>query len=157
MTATKIALLAGAAVVVAGGLALVIKNSSTSSNEGHGTIAAPAPVATVQGGPLNPFTHVASIPASVDPSTIRFEKLKSVELASRTSTSMDPNCKDKQFREPDGSNCEQVKVEEKVKAIEALYSYNGTVMSAGESVPAGTTSRCISSRKKWRPTGRPTS
>jgi hypothetical protein len=136
MTATKIALFAGAAVVVAGGLALVIRNSSTSTSDGHGTIAAPAAsMAVKQSDQLNPFTHVASIPANVDPSTIRFEKLKTVELASKTSTSTDPNCKDKQFREPDASNCQTVKVEEKVKAVEAMYSYNGTVISAGESVP----------------------
>jgi hypothetical protein len=135
MTATKIALFAGAAVVVAGGLAWVIRNSSTSTSDGHGTIAAPAAMAVRQGDQLNPFTHIASIPASVDPATIRFEKLKTVELASKTSTSTDPNCKDKQFREPDASNCQTVKVEEKVKAIEALYSYNGTVIGAGESVP----------------------
>jgi hypothetical protein len=133
MTATKIALFAGAAVVVAGGLALVIKSTSTS--DGHGTIAAPAASMARQGDQLNPFTHIASIPASVDPSTIRFEKLKTVELASKTSTSTDPNCQEKQFREPDGSNCQTVKVEEKVKAIEAMYSYNGAVISAGESIP----------------------
>ena len=42
MTTTKIALFAGAAVVVAGGLVLAIRmNPSTSTNDGHGTIAAP--------------------------------------------------------------------------------------------------------------------
>ena len=42
MTTTKIALFAGAAVVVAGGLILAIRmNPSTSTNDGHGTIAAP--------------------------------------------------------------------------------------------------------------------
>ncbi len=131
MTTTKIALFAGAAVVVAGGLILAIKMNPTSSNDGHGTIAAPVK----QGDQLNPFTNVASIPAGVDPSTIRFEKLKTVELASKVSTSTDPNCKEKQFREPDGSNCQTVKVEEKVPAVEAMYSYNGTVLSAGESTP----------------------
>src|SRR5271155_422877 len=119
MTSTKIALFAGAAVVVAGGLILAIRmNPSTSSSDGHGTIAAPVK----QGDQLNPFTHIASIPASVDPSTIRFEKLRTVELASKTKTTNDPNCKDKQFRDPDGTNCQSTAVEERVKAIEATYS-----------------------------------
>ena len=110
MTTTKIALFAGAAVVVAGGLVLAIRmNPSTSTNDGHGTIA--APVAAVQQtgqlDQLNPFTHVASIPAIVDPSTIRFEKLRTVELASKTKTTTDAqDCKDRQFRDPDGTNCQ---------------------------------------------------
>jgi hypothetical protein len=138
MTTTKIALFAGAAVVVAGGLILAIKmNPTSSTNEGHGAIAAPV-AAVKQAGQvdqLSPFTHVASIPASVDPSTIRFEKLRTVELASKTKTTTDPNCKDQQFRDPGGSTCETTKVEERVKAVEALYSFNGAVIASGESVP----------------------
>ena len=85
---------------------------------------------------LNPFTHVASIPAIVDPSTIRFEKLRTVELASKTKTTTDAqNCKDRQFRDPDGTNCQTTTVEERVKAVEATYSYSGPVLSAGETVP----------------------
>jgi hypothetical protein len=132
MTTTKIALFAGAAVVVAGGLILAIRmNPSTSTNDGHGTIAAP-----VRGlDQLNPFSHVASIPATVDPATIRFEKVRMVDVASKTKTTTDPNCKDKQFRDPDGSNCQSVSVEERAKAVEATYSYSGALISAGESVP----------------------
>jgi hypothetical protein len=141
MTTTKIALFAGAAVVIAGGLVLALRmNPVTSTNDGHGAIAAPVAVAPAQQAgqvdQLNPFIHAASIPAMVDPSTIRFEKLRMVELASKTKTTSDAqDCKDKQFRDPDGSNCQSVKVEERVKAIEATYSYNGPVLSAGESVP----------------------
>ena len=60
-------------------------NPSTSNNDGHGTIAAPV-TQTGQMDQLNPFSHVATIPAIVDPSTIRFEKLRTVELASKTKT-----------------------------------------------------------------------
>jgi hypothetical protein len=133
MTTTKIAVFAGAAVVVAGGLLLAIRmNPSTSTKDGHGTIAAPTPIEEAQ---PNPFTHVASIPATVDPSTIRFEKLKMIDLASKTKTTTDPNCQERQFREPDGTNCQQIAVEERVKAVEAMYSYSGPVLAAGESVP----------------------
>ena len=89
---------------------------------------------------LNPFTHVASIPAIVDPSTIRFEKLRMVDLASKTKTTTDAqDCKDRQFRDPGGTNCQTVKVVERVKALEATYSYNGDVMGAGESIPGRST------------------
>jgi len=141
MTTTKIALFAGAAVIVAGGLVLAIRmNPSTSTNDGHGTIAAPVGVAPVkQAGQLdqiNPYTHVASIPATVDPSTIRFEKLRMVELASKTKTTSDSqDCKERQFREPDGSPCQTATVVERVQAVEATYSYNGPAVSSGEATP----------------------
>ncbi|HXB75230.1 MAG TPA: hypothetical protein VNY05_43760 [Candidatus Acidoferrales bacterium] len=141
MTTTKIALFAGAAAIVAGGLVLGIRmNPSTSTNDGHGTIAAPAGVAAVkQGGQpdqVNPFTNVASIPATVDPSTIRFEKLRMVELASKTKTTTDAqDCKERQFRDPDGSNCQTTNVVERVKALAATYSFNGPAVSSGEATP----------------------
>jgi hypothetical protein len=143
MNTTKIALFAGAAVVVAGGLVLAIKmNPTTSTKDGKGAIGAPAPVEGVanrvnpQIDDLSPITHVAMIPASVDPSTIHFDRLKTVELASKTKTTTDiQNCKERQAREPDGSNCEATAVVARVKAIEALYSYNGPEVSSGESSP----------------------
>jgi hypothetical protein len=137
VTTTKIALFVGAAVVVAGGLVLAIRMNPTSTKDGHGTIA--APVAVKQAGQLeehNPFTHVASIPAIVDPSTIRFEKLRTVQLASKTKTTTDTqNCKDRQFRDPDGTTCQTITVEERVKALEAMYSFNGPVIATGETIP----------------------
>src|SRR5579862_2667533 len=98
MTAGKMVLFAGAAVVVAGALVLALRmNPSTSTKDGQGTIGAPAPVAG-QMDQLNPFTHVASIPAIVDPSTIRFEKLRLVELASKTKTTTNAqDCKERQL------------------------------------------------------------
>jgi hypothetical protein len=133
MTSTQIALFAGAAVVVAGGLVLAIRmNPSTSTSDGHGTIGAPVK----QGEQLNPYSHVATIPAIVDPSTIRFEKMRPVDVASKIRTVTDTEkCKDQQFRDPDGSNCQTTVVEERVKAIEATYSFNGPVMGSGESTP----------------------
>jgi hypothetical protein len=133
MSTTKIALFAGAAVIVAGGLYLAIKMNPTSNRDGQGTIAAPT---AAQRGELSVFTHVATIPANVDPSTIRFEKLKTVDLASKTQTTTDvAKCKELQFRDPDGSNCQTTTVQERVKAIEAQYSYNGLAIASGESIP----------------------
>ena len=141
MTTTKIVLFAGAAVVVAGGLVVALRMNPTSNNDGHGTIAAPVAAVRPSGqvDQLNPFSHVASVPAIVDPSTIRFEKLRTVELASKTKTTTDPDCKDRQFRDPDGTNCQKVTVEERVKALEATYSFNGPVLSAGETIPGRST------------------
>ena len=133
MTTTQIALFAGAAVVVAGGLVLAIRmNPSASTADGHGAIGAPVK----QGEQLNPYSHVATVPAIVDPSTIRFEKMRMVDVASKTKTTADAaKCKDQQFRDPDGSNCQTTTVEERVKAIEAVYSFSGPVIASGEASP----------------------
>ena len=133
MTTTQIGLFVGAGVIVAGGLILAIRmNPSISTADGHGTIGAPVK----QGDPIDPFTHLATIPAIVDPSTIRFEKLRMVDVASKTKTSTDTEkCKQQQFRDPDGSNCQTTIVEERVKAIEAVYSFSGPVVASGESTP----------------------
>jgi len=130
LSTTKITLFAGAAALVAGCLILAIKmNTPGSTSDGRGAIGV-LPSTTRE---LDPFTHVASIPATVDPSTIRFEKVKAVDLASKTQTTTNAqDCKDKQFRDPDGSGCESVKVLERVKAIEASYSFIGPQLSSGE-------------------------
>jgi len=130
MNKTKITLIAGAAAVIAGGLVLAIKmNAPASTADTRGAVG----MMPSTSRELNPFNNVASIPATVDPSTIRFEKLKLVDLASKTQTTTDvQGCKERQFREPDGSNCETVKVLEHVKAIEADYSFIGPQVSTGE-------------------------
>lgn len=132
LNTNKILLFAGAAAVVAIGLIYALRtNSSPATGEVQGTMGKPVG----QVDQLNPFNNVAAIPATVDPSTIRFEKLRTVDLASKTQTTAYPElCKDRQFRESD-SACQTVKVLEKVQAIEARYSYAGPAMSAGESVP----------------------
>ncbi len=138
MTTKKIALFAGAAAVVAGGLVIAIRMNPSTSKDTQGTIAAPVEAVkqAAQVDQLSPFTHVASIPAIVDPSTIRFEKMRMVELASKTKTTTnEQDCKDRQFRDPDGSGCKGIAVVERVKAIEATYSFSGPVMSAGETTP----------------------
>ena len=131
MNRTKIMLFAGVAIVVAIGLIFALRTNSTSTKDVQGTIGMQAP----QTAEVNPFTNVASLPATVDPKTIRFEKLRMIDLASKTKTTSDPNCKDKQFRDPDGSSCQTVAVVERVKGVEARYSYSGPVLSSGESAP----------------------
>jgi hypothetical protein len=137
MNTTKIALFAGAAVAIAGGLVLAIRmNPSTSTADGAGTVAALVKPTNPQLNEVNPFTHLASIPVGVDPSTIRFEKLRKIELASKTKTTTDlQHCKDMQFRDPDGSTCQTTTVLERVKALEARYSFSGLDLGTGESTP----------------------
>src|SRR5215472_4486281 len=99
MNSTKIMLIAGAAIVVAGGLVFAISTSAPASTaDTRGAIG----ILPSTSRELNPFIHVASIPATVDPSTIRFEKMKLVDLASKTQTTTDvQGCKERQFREPE--------------------------------------------------------
>jgi hypothetical protein len=132
MNKTKITIFAGAAIVVAGALLFTIKtNRSTSTTDGQGVIGARPATAEI-----NPFSHSVSIPATVDPATIRFEKLRAVELATKTETTTNTqDCKERQFRDPDGSGCQSVKVIERARAVEADYSYVGPELAAGETVP----------------------
>lgn len=129
---TKILLFVGAAVVVAIGLVFAIRtNTSTSTKDVQGAIASRS---TQTVNEVNPFTNVASIPSVVDPATVRFERLKMVDLASKTKTTTDAGCKGNQSSDA-ASNCQTVAVLERVKAIEARYSYSGAVLSTGEAVP----------------------
>jgi hypothetical protein len=133
MNKTKMMLIGCAAVLIAGVVIVATRmNAPVTTTDGRGAIGAVPGVASTE-RELDPFTHVASIPATVDPKTIRFEKLKTVQLASKTQTSTDPqDCKERQFRDPDGSGCTSVKVLERVKAIEANYSYIGPQIATGE-------------------------
>jgi hypothetical protein len=130
MNRTKVTLFAGAVVVIAAGLVFVTKmNTPASTSDARGAVG----VLPNPSRELNPFNHVASIPATADPATIRLETLKMVNLASKTQATADPqNCKQQQFREPDGQPCEAVKVLDRVKAIEADYSYIGPQVTTGE-------------------------
>jgi hypothetical protein len=134
MNSKQIGIFAGVGVVAAVALVVAIRQNPTSTKDGSGTIAVPQPMATTN--EINPFTHVVAIPATVDPATIRFEKLKMVELATKTKVTTDEQkCKELQFRDPDGSGCQSVSVLEKVKAVEARYSYNGPELGSGEAAP----------------------
>jgi hypothetical protein len=132
MNKNKIILFGAAVVVVAVVVDIATRsNNSTPASAVQGTIA----TRSVETKEINPFVNVAAIPAAVDPGTIRFEKVRNVDLASKMKVTSDAaNCKDRQFRESD-STCTSVSVLEKVKAVEARYSYSGPAMSSGETVP----------------------
>jgi hypothetical protein len=130
MNRTKVTLFAGAAVVIAAGLVFVTKtNTPASTSDARGAVG----VVPNPSRELNPFNHVASIPATADPTTIRLETLKMVNLASKTQAATYPqNCKERQLREPDGQPCEAIKVLDRVRAVEADYSYIGPQVTTGE-------------------------
>ena len=144
MTRNKVLLIAGAAVILAGAAVLVVRNNpSTSTSDGRGTIGAPSPgvavvqpqKSAVQVDDTSPFTHVALIPATVDPSTIRFERIKMVEVSSVMKTTTDKDCVNnaQKYIHPDGSNCQSSTPVARVKAIQATYSFDGPALAGDDS------------------------
>jgi len=83
---------------------------------------------------LHPFTHLATIPAGADLSTIRFEKVRLVQLPSRIKyTSDEGYCKELAFRDPGGSMaCPSARTEAPVSAYEVTYSFTGQPLGSDE-------------------------
>ncbi len=83
---------------------------------------------------VNPFTHSTYIPASTDPSTIRFEKAHQVKVTTRIRYTWDKEyCSELAFREPGGSRvCPSVRTEARATAFEVTYSYLGQPLAAEE-------------------------
>lgn len=76
---------------------------------------------------LQPFTHVAYIPADADPTSIRFSKMRLVNVASKISYAFDrAYCEQLAFRDPGGSiACPSFHTDASVPAYEVTYSYVG--------------------------------
>jgi hypothetical protein len=85
-------------------------------------------------GELSSDAHVAYIPQGSDVSSIRFEGIRRVEIATRTTSASDAAyCAQLQFRDPGGSMyCPQVKVESRATAFEVTYSFLGQPMASDE-------------------------
>jgi hypothetical protein len=84
---------------------------------------------------LQPFTHVAYIPADADLSSIRMEGIKAVKVATRLRSVTDTNYCDYVYRfaEPGGSmSCPQATNESPVPAYRVSYSYKGQPMASDE-------------------------
>jgi hypothetical protein len=83
---------------------------------------------------LNPFTHLATIPTGADLTTIRFEKARLVNLASRVRLTKDGGyCKELAFRDPGGSlACPYGQTETRIPAYEVTYSYTGQPLASDE-------------------------
>jgi hypothetical protein len=84
---------------------------------------------------LQPFTHVAYIPADADLSSIKMEGIKAVKVATRlrSVTSTDYCEYVYRFAEPGGSlYCPQTTSESPVPAYRVSYSYKGQPMASDE-------------------------
>jgi hypothetical protein len=90
---------------------------------------------TVKAQDLDPFNRVAYIPASSDPSTIRFEKAKSVEVPTKIIYTADAHyCAElAMFREPGGSrHCPKGRKGSPTPAFEVTYSFHGPALASDE-------------------------
>jgi hypothetical protein len=74
------------------------------SNDSTIGLIAKSSASTAQEIDLQPFTHVARIPADSDTGTIRFEKAKMVQVPTRIAYTINPSyCEGLAFRDPGGS------------------------------------------------------
>jgi hypothetical protein len=82
----------------------------------------------------NPFTHLASIPATSDPSTIRFERVKATRVFTEVKSTTDARyCDELRFRDPGGSMyCPYTQKESPEAAYEVTYSYTGEPLASDE-------------------------
>jgi hypothetical protein len=81
-----------------------------------------------------PYTHIANIPEDADPSSIKFEGVRRVEVRSRTQSATDAAyCKDLQFRDPGGSMyCPSTKNSSPTAAYQVTYSFRAEPMASDE-------------------------
>jgi hypothetical protein len=82
---------------------------------------------------LNPFTHVAYIPAGADLRTLRFEGARLVQRPVKVRRTVNPNCGDHGFSEPGGSApCAHTQTVSRTQAWEVTYSFDGPALSSDE-------------------------
>jgi hypothetical protein len=82
----------------------------------------------------NPFNHVASIPATSDLSTIRFEKVKATKVFTKVKATTDARyCNELRFSDPGGSMyCSSAQNESAEPAYVVTYSYTGQPLASDE-------------------------
>jgi hypothetical protein len=82
---------------------------------------------------LHPFTKVAYIPLGVDLSSIRFEGVKAVKVATKVISTMDTHLCEQGFQDPGGSmDCPSFKADSPMPAYQITYSYSGQPMASDE-------------------------
>ena len=89
---------------------------------------------TAQVEELNPFTHLAQIPAGARLDSIRLEKIRSVNVPAAIKRDGDATyCGQLAFRDPGGSMfCPSANIDSTVAAYEVTYSYTGSATMADE-------------------------
>lgn len=83
---------------------------------------------------LHPFTHFASIPAGSDLSSVKFESVKMVRVATQSKSVIDERgCEEATQRDPGGSiDCSYTEFQAPSPAYEVTYSYLGQPMAGDE-------------------------
>jgi hypothetical protein len=83
---------------------------------------------------IHPFTHFASIPASSDTETIKFESVKAANVFTKMRSTRDPGyCDNVQLNEPGGSMyCPFIQDESPATAYEVTYSFKGGPLASDE-------------------------
>jgi hypothetical protein len=83
---------------------------------------------------LHPFTHVADIPEGSDTSSIRFESVKLVKVATESKSTTDWSaCEEAANIEPGGSlYCPYTQLQSPEPAYQVTYSYRGQPMGSDE-------------------------
>jgi len=83
---------------------------------------------------LDPFTHLADIPEGFDPSSIKFEGVKAVKVATESKSTMDVRfCEDATSRDSGGSMyCPYAQLQSPSPAYQVTYSYQGRPMGSDE-------------------------
>ena len=104
------------------------------SNDSTFGLIAKSSASTAQEIELQPFTHVARIPADSDKGTIRFEKAKMVQVPTRIAYTINPSyCAELAFRDPGGSTyCPYMETGSPATAYEVTYSYDGQPLGSDE-------------------------
>jgi hypothetical protein len=83
---------------------------------------------------LQPFTHVAQIPADSDAGSIRFQKAKMVQIPTTITYTANPEyCKESAFRDPGGSMyCSFARTGTPATAYELTFSFTGSPLASDE-------------------------
>jgi hypothetical protein len=82
---------------------------------------------------LQPFTHVASLPAGSDPSSIKIESIKAMKVATKRRSITKQQFCDEPWLEPGGSMyCQSTTDESSESAYRVTFSYRGQPMASDE-------------------------
>jgi len=131
--------IAACSAIIAFGTTASAAASETRRNEGVPSVMVSAPTEgreILQISDLQPFTHIAYIPADSDLSSIKVEGIKMVKAATKVRSVTKPRDCDHPGAEPGTSpNCTRTTYQSRVPAVKVTYSYralsdeSGTVWS----------------------------
>jgi hypothetical protein len=96
-------------------------------------VTATGPTVAVETKDLQPFTNIAYIPVGADLSSIKFESVKTVKVATKRTLTTDLDFCGQSYQEPGGSAyCPSSRDESPVPAFQVTYSFSGPPMGSDE-------------------------